>query len=57
MAFRFLGCGDVLLLGRYALYFLYSTPEVIIQAGSLINQGILICGEPLNSYCVLNIRA
>jgi hypothetical protein len=45
-----------LLLWRNAFYFLRSTPEIIIQAYSLMNQGILIGGKPLNRHHIFNIR-
>jgi hypothetical protein len=56
MAILFFGCRDRLLFWRDAFCFLRFTPEIIIQAYSLINQGILIRREALNSYGVLNIR-
>jgi hypothetical protein len=56
MAILFLRCRDRFPLWRNAFRFLYPAPEIIVQARSLINQGILIRREALNSYGVLNIR-
>jgi hypothetical protein len=48
---------DRLLFWRNAFRFLRPTPEIIVQARSLMNQDILIRREALNSYGVFNIRS
>jgi hypothetical protein len=57
MAILFFRYRDRLLFWRDVFCFLRSAPEIIIQAYSLINQGILIRWEALNSYSVFNIRS
>jgi hypothetical protein len=53
----FLKCRDRLLFWRNVFRFLRPAPEIIIQACSLINQGVLVRREALNSYGVFNIRS
>jgi hypothetical protein len=56
MAILLFGCRDRLPLWRNAFYFLRSTPEIIIQACSLMNQGVPIGGKPLNRHRIFDIR-
>jgi hypothetical protein len=57
MAILFFGYRDWLPFWRDAFRFLRPAPEIIIQACSLINQGILVRRKALNSYNIFNIRS
>jgi hypothetical protein len=56
VAILFFRCRDRFLLWRDAFRFLRPAPEIIIQAYSLINQGVLVRREALNSHGVFDVR-
>jgi hypothetical protein len=56
MAILFLGCRNRFPFWRDALGLLRSTPEIVVQACSLMDQGILVRREALNGHSVFNIR-
>jgi hypothetical protein len=56
MTILFFLCRNRLPFWRNAFRFLRPTPEIIVQARSLINQSIPIRWESLNYYSILNIR-
>jgi hypothetical protein len=45
------------LLRRHTLGFLRPAPEIVVQAGGLPNQGVLVIREPLNCHRVFDVGA